>query len=392
MKNNKLKILILTGDYIPGFRGGGPIRSIANIVKALGDEFDFRIATMDRDFGCNEQYKGIHPNDWQSVGKAKVFYISPENLNWIFLKRFISSTPHDILYLNSFFSLYFGIIPLLLRRFKMIPIRTTIFAPRGQFSSGAIKIKGFKKQIYLFIEKFLDLHKNLIWHVSSKYEEEDLYRVFKKKTDTHKKLDVVIAPNLTAISSKNNFHNKNKKPGFLKIIFLSRISPKKNLEGALKMLKKLNGFVTFNIYGPLEDNAYWEKCLSIIEKLPNNITVKYKGVVEHDEVVSVMAKNELFLMPTKGENYGHVIIEAMAAGLPVLISDQTPWRNLEEAGIGWDISLKHTEKFRYILQQFIDMEQSVLENYSKSAFKYSSQKIKDNNSINQNRNLFLKSI
>ena len=76
--------------------------------------------------------------------------------------------------------------------------------------------------------------------------------------------------------------------------------------------------------------AYWEKCQRIIDDLPENIQVKYNGTIGHEKVVREMASHDLFFLPTLGENFGHVIFEALAAGCPILISDQTPWRNLEK--------------------------------------------------------------
>jgi len=137
-KNMKPSILTFTGGYLPGFKGGGPIRTIASLVEILGEEFDFKIVTLDRDFGSNAPYTGINENIWQKVGKAEVFYIAPENLNWISLHRIINSTPHYILYLNSFFSPQFTIIPIMLRRFWLLPKTATIVAPRGEFSAGAL--------------------------------------------------------------------------------------------------------------------------------------------------------------------------------------------------------------------------------------------------------------
>ena len=105
------------------------------------------------------------------------------------------------------------------------------------------------------------------------------------------------------------------------------------------MITGLRGRITFNIFGPLEDMAYWEKCRRIIEKLPANIQGHYQGILDHDEVIRVMAMHDLFFLPTHGENFGHVIVEALAAGCPILISDQTPWRDLEKEGVGWDLPL-----------------------------------------------------
>jgi hypothetical protein len=44
-------VLVLVGTYLPGYKAGGPLRSIANLVATLGLEFHFRIVTLDRDLG-----------------------------------------------------------------------------------------------------------------------------------------------------------------------------------------------------------------------------------------------------------------------------------------------------------------------------------------------------
>lgn len=58
-------------------------------------------------------------------------------------------------------------------------------------------------------------------------------------------------------------------------------------------------------------------------------------------------------MPAQGENYGHVIAEALCAGVPILIADTTPWRNLEEQGIGWDLSLNNPKAFSNVIDTMV---------------------------------------
>ena len=72
---------------------------------------------------------------------------------------------------------------------------------------------------------------------------------------------------------------------------------------------------------------------------------KYMGIVKHERVGEVFAEHDLFLLPSLGENYSHVTCEALSAGCPVLISDRTPWRNLQQKGVGWDVPLKMRADF-----------------------------------------------
>ena len=69
-----------------------------------------------------------------------------------------------------------------------------------------------------------------------------------------------------------------------------------------------------------------------------------------DQVRATIARHDLFLLPTRGENFGHVIFESLAAGVPVLVSDRTPWRDLDARGSGWVRSLETPEAFVDVLE------------------------------------------
>jgi len=84
-------------------------------------------------------------------------------------------------------------------------------------------------------------------------------------------------------------------------------------------------------------------------------------------VHGTMKAYHLFVLPTLGENYGHVIYEALSAGDPVLISDQTPWRGLEKEKAGWDLPLKEKDKFKNALRQAAAWNQEEYDEWSKNA-------------------------
>lgn len=379
-----MKIFISVGCYIPGYKSGGPIRTIANLVDRLGDEFEFNIFTSDRDIGDKKHYPNIKLDGWNRVGKADVFYMSPGSRSWREIRKIFLSTECDAIYLNSFFSPHFTIKTLLLRRLRLIPDRPLIVAPRGEFSLGALGLKSFKKRAYITMAKALGLYKGAVWQASSKHEETDIRRWFGQQAS------VVIAPNLPPLINAVDVPTiaKDKRKGWLEIIFLSRISRMKNLDGALEMLKGLKGKIQFNIYGPMEDKSYWAECRKIIDGLTENIEVRYRGSVEHDKVAVVMREHDLFFLPTLGENFGHVILEALCAGCPVLISDQTPWRRLEEKGVGWDLPFSRPELFRDVLQRCVDMDGKEYVKWSERAREYGVRVTKDDKTVEQNCQLF----
>ncbi len=155
--------------------------------------------------------------------------------------------------------------------------------------------------------------------------------------------------------------------GSLSIAFLSRISRKKNLDYAIRALAEVEGHLRFDIYGPVEDRDYWEECLRLISGLSEWIQVTYLGAVPHEDVARVLGAHDLFLFPTKGENYGHVIREALMAGCPVVLSDQTPWRGLQELGVGWDLPLDDLPGFRSAIQACVDMDPDAFSRLSSNA-------------------------
>ena len=106
-----------------------------------------------------------------------------------------------------------------------------------------------------------------------------------------------------------------KESGSLKIAFLSRVARKKNLDYALQVLANVCGNIVFDIYGPLEDIAYWQECQSIIAQMPTNVKVSYLGEVPPDQVMGILSEYHLFFFPTRGENFGHVISESLRCGM-----------------------------------------------------------------------------
>jgi len=141
------------------------------------------------------------------------------------------------------------------------------------------------------------------------------------------------------------------------MVFLSRVSAKKNLLFALEVLNSVEGNVMLDIYGPVEDQSYWRKCQNAIQNLPENIKVCVKGPVSPSQVTEIFSQYHFQILPTHGENFGYVILEAFASGCPVLISDETPWRDLAFSGVGWDIPLADTRQWIDVLRRCIEMDQ-----------------------------------
>lgn len=388
-------VLVFTRCYLPGFKAGGPIRSIANLVEQLGDEFEFRIVTSDRDQGDSKKYPNVINDEWVACGNAMVMYVDVSQLGRKGIADIISSICHDVIYLNSFFDSWFTrrvLLNRLSRRHKYNPI---ILAPRGEFSPGALDIKRLRKRIGMRVADWIGLYDGLTWQASTVYEADEMRRALPRGWHEKHGGSIIIAADVPRIIDNKNVSDADDNlpaaggngVSVLHVCFLSRISPKKNLDFALRALKRVHAKVQFTIYGPREAD-YWKQCKAIIDELPINVQVHYAGEIAHDQVARELALHDLFFLPTRGENYGHVMAEALSAGLPLLISDQTPWRNLTASRVGWDLPLDNEDAFVKSIEEVACWTGEERACARKRARLFASHPIQGSDIVEANRRLF----
>ena len=166
----------------------------------------------------------------------------------------------------------------------------------------------------------------------------------------------------------------------------------KNLGFALRILRRVDAEIDLTIHGPREHATYWSQCEALIERLPPNVQVSVGAAVEPGQVAGIMANHDLFFLPTLGENYGHVIAESLSVGTPVLISDQTPWRNLEADGFGWDVSLADETAFVNAIERVAAMTPAARAAWRERIRSSIAPRLVTPEAIEQNRRLFLDAI
>ena len=355
------KIAILCGKYLPGFKDGGPVRTLINITECLGDEYDFKIITGDRDHGDTEPYPNITYDAPNRVGKADVWYLPPKGFTFKKIKQLTKDV--DVIYCFGPYDGY-SCKSMILKRFGKIK-QPLVIASMGTFSKGALGIKSFKKKLFFRVCKFFGLFKRVVWSVTSKIEEQDVKRVVGDNAKCY------IAEDLPR---KIPEYNAIKEEGPLRIIFLSRICKIKNLLYAIEVLSKIKENVIFDVYGTIEDKEYWLECEKELKRLPSNIKWSYNGVVPTDKVLEIFSKYDVFMLPTLGENYGHVIYESLASGGIPVISDRTPWRNFEELKCGYVISLDNKEEFIDRIRILANMPKNEIKLMSENAYALAKEK------------------
>lgn len=369
-----IRILTISDWYLPAYKAGGPILSLSNMITTLGSgEFEFHVLTGDRDLGDRAPYADRPIDSWTPLGKTQVLYTRDSSFKN--LRRCIAEVRPDVLHLNSFFSRR-TIKILLLRKLGLLDKTPIVLSPRGEFTPGAFGLKKTKKRLFLTLAGLTGLYKNLFWQVSTSREKQDTETIFStygigKGAKIGVASPVQVAALLEAILSDGAERGASrKKPGQASFVFVSRVSPKKNLETAIRLVSSLKGDVTFDIYGPVDDPAYWRECKADIARAPKNVTTRYLGPLPRAEACKKFLQYHFFLFPTLGENFGHAIIEAWGAGCPVIISDQTPWLHLESKKVGWDLPLDDGERWRDVLQSCVDMDAAAYQDMSQRSIKF----------------------
>lgn len=382
------RILVFNKFYLPGYRAGGPIRTLANMVDRLGVAFDFRVVTLDRDAGESDRYADI-PKSWVAIGNAQVRYLSPREVSFRTLERIVQEEAPHVLYLNSFFDPVFAQRILWLRRMGRLSPFSVVLAPRGEFSVGALGLKAAKKAAYIHASARLGLYKGLLWQASSAHEKADI----QSRLRFVRGEDIIEAMDLAPTHFQVIPESTERAVGApLRVCFLSRISPMKNLDFALRALAMAKSEIRFTIYGPKELPNYWSECERLIAKLPTNVSVDYGGELHPTAVPSTLANHDFFFFPTRGENYGHVIHEALSAGLPVLVSDQTPWTDIPNRAVGWALPLNDEVAFARRIDDYASWTPEAVAEIRRRARSYALERSEDRAALAANRDLFASAI
>ena len=353
-------VLTFYNYFTPAYKAGGPIQSLDAMVKALEGSLSFSIFCSNKDHDGSQL--SVRRDTWLPYNKAEVFYASPGFLRAANITNLIKQKQPTLLFLNGLYSWHFNMLPLL----KTKGIRK-IVSVRGMLHPGALSQKAFKKKLYLGAWKLLGLHKKCEFHATTIEEKSFIELTFGSKVKTW------VAGNFPKVLDYQVPPQKEQRKLVLASVAL--VSPMKNHLVVLEALKNVTSNIEYHIYGPIKDRNYWNQCEGLITTLPSNIKVQYKGEVIPDKIPSALADAHVFILPSKSENFGHAIYEAMTAGKPIITSHNTPWHNLQESNAGINVSIQQVKEITSAIEFFASMENTTLVDWSKSAREYALQAI-----------------
>ena len=321
-----MKVAVLAPSFPPAFRGGGPARTLDALTRAAPEGSEGHVFAPDKDAG-DAQRLAVNSNEWSAVNGVPTYFASVDKVGELArMYAEIRRIRPEVVYLNSVFNLRFSILPRVLVAARYLRPRAILIAPRGEFDAGALRIKSAKKRLFLAVYRALGLNRHVVWHASSSAEAEAIRRVWGDRVDVLIRENETLLPDLPEAPTAHE--------GPLRAVFLSRLSQKKGLLTALEALGQVDQSVDLDVYGPEEDSAYVSACNRAADALPSGVRVRFRGAVQPEAARTTLARYDVMVFPTAGENFGHVIAEALSGSCAVMTSDTTPWSDALRGGGG----------------------------------------------------------
>ncbi|MEX2595454.1 MAG: glycosyltransferase family 4 protein, partial [Salibacteraceae bacterium] len=328
-----------------------------------------QVLTRNRDWFDPTPY-ALEADQWLTKGRESVFYVSRDI--WIRILKMVVAFDGDVIYFNGFYSPKFNALPLI----YFLATGTNkqlIVAPRGMLNSNAIALKSFQKKRLISMYKLLGIQRKVLFHATDDKELQAIKSVYPSANIC----TLSNVPPIVDAGSKNLDDD---------LIFISvgRLSKVKNTLGLIEIFRSVLSNKVFFI-GSADNKSYERACLDLTTSSKHIII---KGAMPPSGVKELYNQRSIFVSMTTGENFGHAIIEAMAAGCPVIISDQTPWNDLEDFGAGWVIPLDQPERWQQQLKACSEMSADEYHKFSDRAKQYVREKFDFDEIRKQYLNLF----
>lgn len=242
------------------------------------------------------------------------------------LNNFLKNNPYDVYHGHGLWQYPVHAMAKAAYRFK----KPYIISPRGMLHPEAIHKSDIFKKIALSLYQWKDLNNANALHATSMQEVEFIKQLGLSNP-------IALVPNSIELPKNvySSLQNKNKRIGFI-----GRFVPIKNLDilvAAWAKIERKYDFIELVLMGngPEDYKATLEAlCKKLMIK-----KVVFTGFLTGDDREKVLSTLSYLVLPSKSENFGMVVIEALARGIPVIASKGTPWEELNSHHAGWWIEI-----------------------------------------------------
>lgn len=297
--------------------GGGTTAYIQLISKELKELVDLEVVTC----------KTVHSVDLHDV---KVRFLNLSLLRWFTLKKefinLIEAEKPDIVHLNG---IWMPQIWLFQKIAQQLGIKV-VLSPHGMLEPYILNRHPLKKQLALALYQRKAVKRADYLHATAQSE----LKQFRKLGYLQPTEIIANGIELSDIKPKTRWNEVRN------VLFLSRIHPKKGLEILIEAVSRLENkqLLTFTIAGD-GDTDYVESLKKLAVQKHASHLFNFMGGVYGERKWELLQESDLFVLPTYSENFGIVVAEALATGIPVITTIGTPWQELEINRCGWWIDL-----------------------------------------------------
>ena len=322
-------VLHVAPAYYPAVIYGGPTFSTMALCDGLASSRKVKVAVLTTDSNgpkVSDRVE-VERNPLTFEAGYEVYYcrrIALGSVSWEFLRRLPKAIREaDIVHLTSTYN-FTTISTLLLARLLGKPV---VWTPRGALQATNQWPDAPNRSAKQLFERICHWIRpqSTVLHVTAPIEAE-------LSVDNLQGIATNIIPNpidLPDLSATREW----RPGGALRLMFISRLHPKKGIELLLEVLAKLKPSVILDIYGS-GDGEYESRIRDLIDKHGLAKRVQLHGHVGGEEKRLAFEKADIMCLPTHSENFGIVVGEALAHGVPVITTTAAPWQGLETHGCG----------------------------------------------------------
>jgi glycosyltransferase involved in cell wall biosynthesis len=202
-----------------------------------------------------------------------------------------------------------------------------IISPRGMLSARALEVSPWKKRLAWLTYQKADLNRASVLHVTSDAEAKDCRR--RGLTQP-----IAVVPNGIDVPA-NPSRTTNPNGEMRSVLFLSRLHPIKGLKDLVEAWARVRPVGWRMVIAGPDENGHQREIESQVKALTLSDQFDFVGPVGDKEKWDLYAAADLFVLPSYSESFGQVVGEALAAGVPVITTQATPWQKIEVNRCGW---------------------------------------------------------
>lgn len=320
-----MKILFISSSFYPAFSYGGSVEANYNLLTKLAKKVGkIKVLTLDVGiFGKNGSFP-IISRSWIKKSSLEIKYchhLFLKAVSWELICELFHSIPDsDLVYIGEIYSFpaFMGIIVAKIFR------KPLILFPHGSLQRDKTTRRVFLKSVWNRI-CLLFLPSKTIIQLSTEFEA-------KEASVSMPNIPTIVFPNLISLSERSEL--KKERGETFKFLYLGRIDPKKGIENLIEALSILeNQNWTLVIVGR-GNKEYEESIKNLIHKKGLDDKIKMIGFIDPEDKIDWFSSSDITVVPSFKENFCHVVAESLSAGIPVIVSDQIPWKEVEEVGCG----------------------------------------------------------